>query len=325
MRWISTSLVVLAAVTKAHRPAVWQPEGLYGDEGMIVALDERHSLHEERIAPHTLPVVVMHGMGDAAQNPGMQRLRKAIEDRVGTYVTNVQIGSSQAEDTLNGFFMNLNKQVDYFANVVAKDPKLANGFNAMGFSQGNLVIRGYIERYNNPPVHSFLSVHGPLAGVAALPHCQPTNIICKTISQMISTAAYADSIQAKVTQANYFRDPKRIPEYLEHALFLPDINNEKKSKNTTYKDNFVKLDHLVLVRAAKDTMVYPHASEWFGAYEDGNWDKVLPMNETTWYKEDSFGLKTLDQQGKITFIETPGDHLQLSTTILLGWIDQYFA
>ena len=82
----------------------------------------------------------------------------------GAYVLNVQIGNSSIADILNGFIMNLDDQVDYFANVVQQDAHLSNGFNAVGYSQGNLVIRGYVERYNSPPVLNFISMHGPLAG-----------------------------------------------------------------------------------------------------------------------------------------------------------------
>jgi hypothetical protein len=37
--------------------------------------------------------------------------------------------------------------VDVFAAKIRADPKLANGFNAVGFSQGNSLIRGYIQKY----------------------------------------------------------------------------------------------------------------------------------------------------------------------------------
>ncbi|KAF0697420.1 Aste57867_11900 [Aphanomyces stellatus] len=323
---LAGSWVVAAA---SHGPAVWNPESFTVDSRMIFDLEDGSSFRLDDVPlPATstnLPTIIMHGMGDAAQNPGMQRFRKAVEKSTGNYATNIQIGASQAEDTSNGFFMKLDKQVDYFAKVVAEDEKLRHGFNAMGFSQGNLVIRGYIQRYNQPPVLNFIAVHGPMAGVGALPHCKPVNVVCKTINSMISYAAYADSIQQSVAQANYFRDPIRISEYLEHALFLPDINNEKPTKNATYKKNFIQLNHLHLVRASKDTMVYPHASEWFGAYADGNFSETLSMNETTWYKEDSFGLQSLDKAGKISLAETAGDHLQIPTATLLKWIEQYFT
>ncbi|OQS04807.1 palmitoyl-protein thioesterase 1 [Thraustotheca clavata] len=298
---------------------------LLRESPFVLKLNEPILTKKEVIfAPTTnLPVVLMHGMGDAAGNPGMQRLRKLLASHLDTYVMNVQIGDSVAADASNSFFMKFDDQIEIFAQQIANDTNLKGGFNAMGFSQGNLLIRAYVERYNDPPVRNFISVHGPLAGVGSLPHCHPSNFICKEINAILSSAAIY-CVLGKLAQSNYYRDPRQIEAYLAHALFLPDINNEKEKKNPFYKTRFASLDHLVLVRAAKDTMVYPHESEWFGAYADGHWDVILPMNSTKWYQEDSFGLKTLHKAGNITFYETPGDHLQVSTSELLKWVDAHF-
>lgn len=40
------------------------------------------------------------------------------------------------QDTENGFFMDVNKQVSMVCSQLAQDPKLKGGYNAMGFSQG---------------------------------------------------------------------------------------------------------------------------------------------------------------------------------------------
>jgi hypothetical protein len=50
------------------------------------------------------------------------------------------------------------------------------------------------------------------------------------------------------------QDPHRYAAYLAHNPFLPDINNEKASKNTQYAANLVALDKLVLVKFAYDSM-----------------------------------------------------------------------
>ena len=58
------------------------------------------------------------------------------------------------------------QQVDVFAQKIKADKNLVNGFNCIGFSQGNSLCRGYIQKYNNPPVITFLSVHGTVSGVS---------------------------------------------------------------------------------------------------------------------------------------------------------------
>jgi len=40
------------------------------------------------------------------------------------------------QDTLNGFFMNVNKQIEMVCAKLAADSKLAGGYNGIGFSQG---------------------------------------------------------------------------------------------------------------------------------------------------------------------------------------------
>lgn len=106
--------------------------------------------------------------------------------------------------------------------------------------------------------------------------------------------------------------------------FLPDINNEL-AVNATYRENFSKLQSLVLVRANRDTQVFPKESEWFGAYEDHTFQRVLGFNETKWYHDDSFGLRTLDQAGKVHFLSTDGNHLEFSTQFLLDVVEKYFT
>ena len=56
------------------------------------------------------------------------------------------------------------------------DPKLKDGFNAIGYSQGNLIIRGYIHKYNSPPVKNFISMHGPMMG--RLEQTRTGNYVC---------------------------------------------------------------------------------------------------------------------------------------------------
>merc|ERR1712147_452989 len=118
---------------------------------------------------------------------------------LGSYSVCIPTGSTLDSDTNNGFFMTMNKNVDVFAEAVKKDAKLAGGFNAVGFSQGNSVIRGYIQKYNDPPVSTCLSVHGTVVGVASFPKCYPSGLlgpVCKLISRfLVGPIAYTEFVQ----------------------------------------------------------------------------------------------------------------------------------
>lgn len=274
------------------------------------------------------PVVQMHGMGDWANDPfGMVPLAEDISEYLGgAYVLNVQIGDNSLEDILNGFIMNLDDQVDYFAEVVAGDAQLQQGFNAVGYSQGNLVIRGYIERYNNPPVLNFISMHGPLAGVGGFPGCDIDGAFCRAFAELLGVLAYRPNIQQHLAQANYYRDPLRIPAYLGGDIFLADVNNEHKTEtNDLYNSNWAQLNSVCLVKAEGDTVVVPNDSEWFGSFQDGTYDAVWDFAETPWYKDDLFGLRALDEAGKVYFNTTAGNHLDFSTDYLLDLVGIYFV
>ncbi len=109
-------------------------------------------------APRTTykPVVLMHGLGDAGSNPGMQSLAQSVMAKYpGLYAVAVDVA-----DSIDSFLEPVQQQVDEFAKVVASDPKLAGGFNVVGLSQGGLIIRAYVQQYNNPPVFNLVSICG---------------------------------------------------------------------------------------------------------------------------------------------------------------------
>ena len=87
------------------------------------------------------------------------------EDFPGIYIHNAEIGNGKRDSLL----MNINKQVDELASQLLADPKLQQGFNMVCHSQGGLLCRAYVERYNDPPVYNFMSWAGPQDGVYGVP------------------------------------------------------------------------------------------------------------------------------------------------------------
>ncbi|KAL1528540.1 hypothetical protein AB1Y20_009883 [Prymnesium parvum] len=277
-----------------------------------------------------VPTVTAHGMGDSCFNEGMQEITSIIGSTLGTYSVCVPTGN-RLTDTTNGFFMTMNDNVDVFAAAIRKDPKLKGGFNCVGFSQGNLICRGYIQKYHGigdyPLVQNWLSVHGTVSGVAGFPHCDPDGLlgpVCKQISHLCGDLAYTKLTQQLLFQIDFYRDPMRVhtDSYKQNSQ-IGEWNNEGVSVNATYKENFIKLKRLIMIKAEKDTMVFPNEGEWWGHFADGDLTTVLPMKETKWYKDDVFGLKTVDQAGKIFFNTTSGNHLQFTRDELIGWVNQF--
>ena len=97
------------------------------------------------------PIVAASGMGDSCFNPGMMSLASVAGEHLGVYSRCVATGNNVITDTLNSFLMTMDGNVDEFATRVRADENLRAGFYAFGVSQGSNVIRGYIQRYNDPP------------------------------------------------------------------------------------------------------------------------------------------------------------------------------
>mmetsp|Transcript_64434 Transcript_64434/g.119847 ORF Transcript_64434/g.119847 Transcript_64434/m.119847 type:complete len:348 (-) Transcript_64434:43-1086(-) len=340
MKWLASSCLVALCLgdVQAQRDGILQ--SFMQAAGFAQVLDFPDvDVELEQESEAGTPIAMMHGMGDFGNNPtGMIPLSKLIAKNAQAYVRRVELCSTPSklqdcneDDQKNGFLMTMDDQVDQFARVVQADPKFANGFNAVGFSQGNTVIRGYIHKYNRPPVKRHLSMHGVMMGVNGLPQCPMNSTllgpVCRSIDWAVAhLGVYSGFVQDHLAQANYYRDATNLKLFREKAHFLPYINNEVPSKvNNTYKTNFASLEKLVLVMAEDDTVVHPKESEHFGYFKDGSDKELVAMRDAPWYTEDWFGLKTLDTAGKIDFYGTPGNHLRFKEDFLAQMVTKYLA
>ncbi|XP_069359085.1 palmitoyl-protein thioesterase 1 [Maniola hyperantus] len=268
------------------------------------------------IVAEPTPIVLWHGMGDTcclAYSLGMFKmfLQKQIP---GVYVQSLRIGNSAIEDLENGYFMFPNKQVEYVCEVLAKDPKLQDGFNAIGFSQGSQFLRAVVQRcgHNIGRVKNLITLGGQHQGVYGLPHCFALqHETCDYVRKLLNYAAYYSWVQKSLVQATYWHDPLDDATYKKSSEFLADINNERKI-NQTYVQNLNKLEHFVMVKFNNDSIVQPKETEWFGFYAPGQAKKLISLQQSKLYKEDRLGLKKMDEDGKLVFLSQPGDHLRFT-------------
>lgn len=274
------------------------------------------------------PLAFMHGMGDSCYNRGMKQITKESGEHLGVYSVCIPTGNGEISDTTNGFFMTMNDNVDEWAKRVKADISLSKGFHAVGFSQGNSVIRGYIQKYNDPPVKTFISVHGTVNGVAGFPNCDPQGLlgpVCKLLAEFLGDLAYAEFVQNMLFQADYFRDPKRYTDdaYLTNSEIAQWNNENPKTVNNTFGENFSSLKAIALIKALKDTMVFPNEAEWFGQFAADSLKTIEKMEDTDNYKQNRFGLKDLHEANKMTFNTTEGNHLEFTAEQLFFWLDNY--
>jgi palmitoyl-protein thioesterase len=325
---------------------------------------QRRKTEKENDSQPPIPVVIAHGMGDSCFNSGMVHITQLISEWLNdAYTICIPIGSTQSEDTNNGYFLNMDASVDYFAQQVQQNVHLlaAGTFHAIGFSQGNNIIRGYIAKYNVPiPVHTFISINGVNAGIGAVPHCRPKELVmksrdsfalrpssmlssvaatplsldvamslCDLLMEQASHAAYTTFAQQHSFQANYWRDPRpsmydTYRTYSQLAVWSNEVMSPSLF-NESLRNNWSKTSKFVWVMADDDTMVWPPQGEQWGAPDPSSpFQHILARNETVWYEQDLFGLRTAELQSKNYYESFTGDHLQFTAKDLHRWIDTYF-
>nr|CAB3265119.1 palmitoyl-protein thioesterase 1 [Phallusia mammillata] len=270
------------------------------------------------------PLVIWHGMGDSCCNPfSMGSIMRMVENEIpGIYINSLKIGDTTTADIMNGFLKPISDQITMACEIVKADANLANGFNAMGFSQGGQFLRALAQQCDGIQMHNLITFGGQHQGVYGFPKCPSSVTFCDSLRQILNTAAYRPVVQDHLVQAEYWHDPLHVNEYLSKNIFLPDINNENKV-NEEYKQRLQALNKFVMVRFNNDTMVEPVASEWFGFYTPGQDEEVQSLQESDLYQTDQLGLKAMDEAGKLVFLATDGDHLQFTDEWFNANILQY--
>ncbi|GAB9476794.1 hypothetical protein Gpo141_00013852 [Globisporangium polare] len=143
---------------------------------------------------------------------------------------------------------------------------------------------------------------------------------------LIATIIAHPELQASVPQFNQARSPYVAP-WIEVNTVIPVYNNLVScGTNSTclanqkrHKDNFVRVDNIHLFASPNDSTQAPYQTGLYGFYSDVNsLDEVeskfedlvvLDMTETKEYKEDLYGLKTLNEAGRLHRHSVPNvDH-----------------
>ncbi|EJD03145.1 palmitoyl-protein thioesterase [Fomitiporia mediterranea MF3/22] len=269
------------------------------------------------------PLVLWHGLGDSYASPGMLEFGKLVQGvHPGLFVHSVYIDKNLDADQRAGFFGNVNEQIELVTEQLADIEELKNGFDAIGFSQGGQFLRAYVERYNDPPVNNLLTFGSQHMGVADMPLCRPYDLFCNIARKAAQAGVYNEYAQTHLVQAQYFRDPDRLPEYFASNKFLTSINNEiSENINDSYAINLNRLNNLVLILFSEDRTVVPKESAWFGSYAPPTslWDEsdmrdrtIIPMHLQPTYLADTFGLHTLDERGRVSLEICQGEHMQIT-------------
>lgn len=211
--------------------------------GRLAALGVSGTVVAAKVAARPLPVVLVHGILDCVDN--MYLVEMWVRTALGrqAHVLNVEIGNGIVDSVVRP----MSWQLEELASAIRADDQLRDGFNIIGYSQGSLLARAYVQRYNSPRVSTLISWVGPQAGQFGVPEWDE---LMNHLNKITSPMWYTPAVQERVSFANYWRDPMRLDLYRSASTFLADINNENLRKNSTYKRNLLSLDAMVLVRSA---------------------------------------------------------------------------
>lgn len=273
-----------------------------------------------------LPVLMMHGI---ESNPkALNNLERVIrEAHPGTKT----IKLATPFDGVPGSWVTLNLQVkmiaDAIRNYTRQDPKaFENGYHLVCHSQGALTCRAICELMDDHNVHTLVSLAGPQMGVYGAGWIQRSPLWYQYLSiEDGYLLAYMGWAQATLSIANMWNDPYHQKAFMERNTFLPRVNgytNEK--ERLRMKSNFLRLKHAAFFvgnDTDKEKQPYDGGIE---PWESGAWQfytptdpdsseqgvkpprfpKIQPMKDLDLYKRDLFGLRTLDESGRLS-IATP--------------------
>ncbi|PSN49504.1 Lysosomal thioesterase PPT2 [Blattella germanica] len=253
-------------------------------------------LFAERCVLAYKPVFIIHGVlsENASMIPMAQRIQK-FHPGTKVYVTDKFAGWS----SLTPMWHQVDELGEDLMKIAAAHPE---GVNLIGYSQGGLVARAILERFSEHNVDTFISLSSPQGGQygANFLHLIFPGLVCHSAYELF----YSDLGQ-HTSVGNYWNDPHHQALYREYSVFLPYVNNEIKSVNSTkFKKGITKLRKLVLIGGPDDGVITPWESSHFGYYD--NEENVVDLKNQRSYVNDSFGLRTLDEKKKLVIIEQSG-------------------
>ncbi|EIW70935.1 hypothetical protein TREMEDRAFT_29260 [Tremella mesenterica DSM 1558] len=275
--------------------------------------------------PLPRPLVIWHGLGDTAFSEGISEFIQGIKETYpGIYVYSVQIpqGGSEDDERKAGFYGNAENQAADGCIQLSSIPELQNGFDAMGFSQGGLFLRWYVQYCNVPPVRNLITFGTPHYGISALIPCPtPPTLTCLLAARAARAGIYRPWAQTHLVQAAYFRDTERLEEFYEVNTFLRDLNgegvkgSEGEFREGKWKESGGKglreLEHFIAIMFDADRTVSPAQSAHFATYSPENKTLVVPMEQQNLYQQDWIGLRELDETGRLVLDHCPGEHMDL--------------
>ncbi|KAH0571054.1 Palmitoyl-protein thioesterase [Spironucleus salmonicida] len=244
------------------------------------------------------PIVLLHGVTASASS--MDKMQQWLEQE-NFVVFNCEIGNG-AQNSIN---MPISWQAEQLALCIESHKDIQNGFIGVGHSQGGMIMRYYLQMlsHNSVKMLRLITLASPLAGY----FCKGKEDCTLGLTAISPNLIYLEGIQNTLAPTNYWRDPTAYDKYVKGALALPVINNEREFSQQV-KTNFMSIDKLVMFASPKDEIIRPWQSSFLGFFKNGSSTEIVDMEHTDVYLQDLYGLKTMNEQGRIVKIEVDSLH-----------------
>uniref|UniRef100_A0A8P4G5P6 palmitoyl-CoA hydrolase n=1 Tax=Dicentrarchus labrax TaxID=13489 RepID=A0A8P4G5P6_DICLA len=237
------------------------------------------------------PVIIVHGIFDGPKQ----------FETLSSFITKVHPGTEVSVIDLYDNMASLKplwRQVRDFRKAVDSImQKAPDGVHLLCFSQGGLICRALLATLPDHNVHSFISLSSPQAGQYGdtdylkwvFPDCMK-----KTVFRICY-----NRFGQKVSICDYWNDPHQRSRFLQSNSFLVMLNGERPhSDMKVWRENFLRIKKLVLIGGPDDGVITPWQSSHFGFYN--NTESIVEMRNQDFYRNDIFGLKTLDARGDMS-------------------------
>lgn len=211
-------------------------------------------------------------------------------------------------DPLTSITLDLNKQCDAYFNTIKNilvSKNIVEPINIIGISQGGIISRCIVEKYNDIiNVSKLITIAAPNMGVYY--NVADNNSIIDKLS--------VPSEYTFTTIQQYWKDPFDYINYLLQRKFITLLNNEIHHVNyDKYRTNILKIDMFIAIWSDIDTVIKPAQSSIFNYYNITIAEKYknLELNNLTlteWYTNDNLGLLSLHNLNKYKSYMIPCIH-----------------
>ncbi|XP_035991397.1 lysosomal thioesterase PPT2 isoform X4 [Fundulus heteroclitus] len=263
------------------------------------------------------PVIIVHGIFDGPEDlKNLSTFIKAAHPD--TEVHTISLYNHM--ESLVPLCMQVEDFRKAIEEIMSKSPE---GVHLLCFSQGGVICRAVLSTSPNHNVHTFIALSSPLAGQYG-----DTDYMMKAFPDSLKEYVYLlcyNKMGQDISVCDYWNDPHHRADYLSGNTFLPLLNGEKPHMfMKEWRDNFLRIKKLVMIGGPDDGVITPWQSSHYGFYNASEY--VVEMKNQEFYKNDTFGLKTLDARGDVSVCVQSGvehTHWHSNITVFNNCIEKW--